>query len=97
MAQFDLSVSSVSAGQTVTNASAQFTLTLVDGQLYRLCSSTAAWIKFGANPTATIAGANCHFITPNYPTTILVNGTGQKVAIIRDAVDGNASLSLASP
>ncbi len=81
------------ASTTVTIASAQ--LTMVAGYTYRLVSTTASWIKFGSNPTAVASAADNHFLPANVPIDIVCQAGALKVAIIRDAADGNASLSLA--
>lgn len=81
------------ASTTVTAASAQ--LTMVAGYAYRLVSSTACWVKFGANPTAVASATDNHFLPANQVLDIVCQAGALKVAIIRDAADGNASLSLA--
>jgi hypothetical protein len=78
---------------TVTAVSAQ--LTMVAGYRYRLVSSTNAWIKFGSNPTAVASASDNHFLPAGQSLDIVCQAGALKVAIIRDAADGNASLSLA--
>ena len=76
---------------TVTVASAQFTLTLAATYVYLFVSSTNCWISQGANPTASAADANM-FVPANVLVTI-DGATGAKLAVIRDTVDGKASLT----
>lgn len=74
-------------------ASAQFAAitTMAVGQFFLFVSSTACWIKPGANPTAS-AGAGSMYVPANFP--IVVDGSlGAKLAVIRDAADGKASLT----
>lgn len=72
-------------------ASAQFTKTMIEGHQYVLMSTTAAWAAFGANPTASKAAGSV-YLPPNVPIVIMCRGTATKVAVIRDAADGSASL-----
>ena len=73
-------------------ASAQFgTITLAAGKLYVLTSSTDCWFLQGANPTAAKASP-CMFVQKG--VQLMVDGAqGAKVALIQDAVGGNASIN----
>lgn len=75
--------------QTVTNSAAEFAAALEPETDYVLMSSVDAWWKIGAAPTA---GTDGHFIGAGQPLRIRT-GESQKLQIIRDSSDGNASLS----
>lgn len=77
----------------VASASAQFTNACTEGAKYVIVSTTACWAKFGADPTAVGRAAGNHYIPPNVPIEIVASMPSMKVALIRDAADGHASLS----
>lgn len=78
---------------TVTIASATFTPTMTDTDMWLFACNTDCWIAQGAAPTAAVADANM-FVPAN--TVVVINGrAGAKLAVIRDAVDGRASLTRA--
>lgn len=80
--------------RTVTASSATFSTTMAVGEVYLLCSSVACWIAQGAAPTAAKSDGSTH-VGAGVP--VLIIGTaGAKLAVLRDAADGNASLTLAS-
>lgn len=79
----------------VAAASAQFATTMAEGQVYILTSTTAAWALVAANPTAVARTTGNIYIPPNVPIEIVAQGTALKVALIRDAADGHASLTQA--
>lgn len=88
-----ISSTATSDASTVVVGSQQLAA-MVAGQKYRLVSTTNAWIKFGANPTAAVATDDNHYLPANSPIEILCQGAAVKVAIIRDTADGTCSLSL---
>lgn len=57
----------------------------------RVCCTKDAWITIGTNPTASI-GDGSHFMGVGQAEYFRVT-PGQKVAVIRDAADGNMSVS----
>lgn len=77
----------------VTSTSAQFSTTMVSGCTYELTSSARAWIKIAANPTAEADTTGNLLIAPDTPTRIAAQGSANKVAIIRDTADGDATLA----
>lgn len=79
---------------TVTVASAQFA-SMIEGNKYRLVSTTNAWVKLGSNPTAVAATDGNLYLPANSVLEIFAVPGNLKVAIIRDTADGNASLTLA--
>lgn len=87
---------SVPLYSTVTSTSAQFDVTLDAGKRYVILSSTAAWVLFHATAaTAVLRTAGNHYVAPNVPFEFFCQVGITKVAIVRDAADGHASLSLA--
>lgn len=81
-----------SAVSTVTASSQQFATTMASGVQYVLRSSTNCWWRAdSSNPTAAATTAQNHFLAAGQ--SALISGAGNKVAIIRDAADGVASLS----
>lgn len=82
----------------VTSSSAQFATLTMDTavpsglRVYRFVASTSCWLATGANPTAS-AAAGSLYVPAN--TALLLDGAinGAKVAVIRDAADGKASLT----
>ena len=72
-------------------ASAQFDLELDPKSSYVLISDVPIWLAQGANPTAS-AGAGSMRWPANVPLQI-AGLVGAKVAAIRAAGDGNASLT----
>lgn len=84
---------STSAYSTVTSASAQFATTMIKGVQYVLRADTDLWWRAdSANPTAAANTALNHFLAKGQ--TAFIAGSGFKVAVIRDAADGDASLSV---
>lgn len=80
--------------KTVTGTSATFDTTMVPGAQYVLASDVGAWFTIASSPTAVAATDGNHYIAPGTTRRIAAKGTANKVAIIRSAVDGSASLSL---
>jgi len=73
--------------------SAQFAniVAMAAKQTYLFVSTTACWIQQGANPTAA-ATPGSMFVPAN--VQVLIDGAlGAKLAVIRDAADGKASLT----
>ena len=76
-------------------ASAQFATVLMEGNIYSIVSTTAAWVLVGSNPTATVHGAGTLYIPANYPIVLIAPpGAANKLAIIQDTVAGFATLSV---
>lgn len=73
-----------------------FPTILMEGALYVVVSTAAAWIAIGAGtPTVAKAAATALYIPPNYPIVFKAPaGATNKVAIIADGTAGNASLAL---
>ena len=68
---------------------------LVGGQIYKVVSTTDCLIKMNsATPTASAAD-DCHLITAGRPFFFLNQTLDHKVALIRVAADGVATISLA--
>lgn len=86
-------ITAMADSSTVTASSQQFgTITaMAVGQFFLFISSTNCWIKQGLNPTATAADGSM-FVTANTPV-FLRGDDGVKLAVIRDAADGTASLT----
>ncbi len=78
--------------KTVTNSSAQFDTTLAAGELYELVSTTHALIAQGADPQ-TAAAADANMVVAAGVPTLISGDLGAKVAIIRVAADGVATLT----
>lgn len=89
-----LSTLTTSDANTVTAASQQLAA-MQPGSSYRLVSTTNAWVRFGANPTAVAATDNNHYLPANVPLDIKCEGAAILVAIIRDTVDGSCTLTQA--
>lgn len=83
-----------SAYVAVGAASAQFATVLTNGAKFVVSSTTAAWIKIGANPTAVGRTAGNTYVPPNVPVEIVASDPDDRVAIIQDAAAGHASLTL---
>lgn len=78
---------------TVTATSAQFDtiVAMAPGQFFAFVSNTACWIKQAANPTASAADGSM-FVPAG--VVVMIDGTnGIKLAVVRDAADGKASLT----
>ena len=84
-------VTGASDTSTVTIASAQFTPTMVAGQVWLFLSNTDCYISQGANPTAAAADGN--MFVPARMAVEIEGDLGAKLAVIRDTADGRASLT----
>jgi hypothetical protein len=86
----------VAFAAVVVIGSTTFANTMVDGQHWVLCSTTAAWFRISAAGTAAVArnATDNIYLPPNFPVEIICTGGNNKVTIIRDAADGAASLAL---
>ena len=79
--------------KAVTSTSTQFDTTMVSGVQYMVVSSVAAWIRIGSNPTAAADTDQNHYLPANVARFVAASGANNKVAIIRDTADGDATLS----
>lgn len=86
-----ITASSDEVAVIVTSAQFAVLTAMASDQWFIFCSTTDCWIKQAANPTAS-AAAGSMFVPAK--TIIFINGVnGAKLAVIRDAVDGKASLT----
>lgn len=76
---------------SVAAAAAAFATALVPGTTYLLSANTDLWFRIGTDPTA---GANSHFVKAGDARIITHGLANQTLRVIRDAVDGKASLSI---
>lgn len=76
---------------TITGTSAQSAAFAASTKYIRLVSTTACWIQFGANPTATTTTPSI-LLAANVPEFFGVT-PGQKVAGIQDAAGGKLSIA----
>jgi hypothetical protein len=83
--------------RTVTNASAQFAHSMVKGRQYVLRADTDLWYAIAANPTAVKATTGSVFLARGDKALIGTYETLVKIAVIRDAADGNAILDELAP
>ncbi len=86
-------ITASSDSSTVTVSSQQFgtIVAMAPGQFFAFVSSTACWIKQAADPTASAADGSM-FVPAG--VIVMIDGTnGVKLAVIRDAADGKASLT----
>lgn len=74
-------------------ASALFDTTLVQGMQYVLSSNTNCWFKVTDSGGSASVGDGSHYLAAGQRAPISRKGSNNRVAIIRDAADGNASLS----
>jgi len=82
--------------KAVTSSSTQFDTTMTSGVQYVLRASVDLWFRCdSANPTAVADTDQNHFLKAGQ--TAYCAGGGFKVAIIRDSVDGDATLSEVGP
>lgn len=81
----------LSVHATVTIASAQFSAVLATDSAWIFVSTVDCWISQSGNPTAT-AGAGSLFCAAG--RTVMIDAKhGAKVAVIRHATDGAATLT----
>lgn len=78
--------------KAVGSASTLFDLTLENGRTYVLTTTTASWVAQGSAPTA-VAGTDGNFYLPANVQLRVDGACGAKLAIIRAAADGFASLA----
>lgn len=78
--------------RSVTNASAQFSLTMVGGVQYVLRATTDLWYALGSNPTAAANTTGSSFLAKGQTALVAVKDTATKIAVIRDSADGYASI-----
>lgn len=80
--------------EVAVGASTQFAITLQEGNSYVVTSTTGAWIKTGANPTAVARTPGNLYVPPNYPIVFVAPAGAPKVAIVQDAAGGFACIAL---
>jgi hypothetical protein len=83
--------------RTVVTASGLFDTTLVPGMQYILSTTTDCWFKVTTGAGSASAADGSHFLAAGQRSVVAAKGANNRVAIIRDAADGNASLSEVAP
>lgn len=84
-------VVSTSKRSTVTATSQQINIPMLTNRLYALTSTTACYIKQGANPTATAGDASS--LVAAGGTVVVHGGDGAVLAVIRASADGECTLT----
>ncbi len=74
-------------------SSATFTTTLVDGAVYSLVATVAAWFAVAASPTAAAHTTGSMYLPAGVPRLFLAPAGSFKVAVIQDSAGGFVELT----
>lgn len=75
----------------VTSSADEFGADMQPGNFYQYVATVATWIAQGETPTAS-AGAGSMYVPANFVVT-LTGICGPDLSVVRDSVDGKASLT----